>query len=40
MEACQQFAQALNEADCEKNNRQETVMKFLGEALRLENPMT
>jgi hypothetical protein len=28
IEACHQFGQALNETDLEKNNRQETVMKF------------
>jgi hypothetical protein len=30
--------QVLFEADFEENDRQETAMKFLEEALRLENP--
>jgi hypothetical protein len=37
MEARQQFAQALNKPDFEENNRWETVMEFLEDALPLEN---
>jgi hypothetical protein len=37
MEVRLQFAQVLFEADFEENDRRETVMRFLEEALHLEN---
>jgi hypothetical protein len=37
MEDRMQFAQVLFEADFEQNDRQETIVKFLEETLRLEN---